>query len=181
MSRLTAYDKFIEQALKYGFSLYGIPKTGQVVSYQDFDDGYFQAGYPKSGAKYIDNGDGTISDKSTGLMWPKDGNGAGCWSGLRRNWSEVLNWANTLTFAGHSDWRIPNVSELFCLTKQNFPQGAPFIDTDFFTNCKSSTYWSSTTSVEYTNYALVVYFDLCVVRTYLKTEDRYVRAVRGGI
>jgi len=48
-----------------------LPKTGQTTSYADYDDGYFEKGSPIS-PRFVDNGDGTISDRVTGLMWPKD-------------------------------------------------------------------------------------------------------------
>ncbi len=55
---------------------------------------------------FIDNGDGTISDMATGLMWQQadDGN--------TRNWENSLSYAENLTFAGYSDWRLPNAKEL---------------------------------------------------------------------
>lgn len=55
---------------------------------------------------YIDNKDQTISDKSTGLVWQKSDSGMGL------NWPMALSYCETLTFAGHSDWRLPNVKEL---------------------------------------------------------------------
>lgn len=67
--------------------------------------------YVRGGADYgenefIDNGDGTISDHATGLMWLKDDNGEGL------NWKDALAYAEHLTFAGHDDWRLPNAKEL---------------------------------------------------------------------
>jgi hypothetical protein len=47
-----------------------LPKTGQTTSYADYDDGYYETGNPVS-PRFVDNGDGTISDKATGLMWVK--------------------------------------------------------------------------------------------------------------
>jgi len=47
-----------------------LPKTGQVTSYADYDDGYYQKGNPIS-PRFVDHGDGTISDRATGLMWIK--------------------------------------------------------------------------------------------------------------
>lgn len=46
-----------------------LPPTGQTTSYRDGDDGYFQTGNPRD--RFIDNGDGTITDRHTGLMWVK--------------------------------------------------------------------------------------------------------------
>jgi len=47
-----------------------LPRTGQVTSYADGDDGYFQAGNPRT-TRFIDNLNGTISDRATGLTWVK--------------------------------------------------------------------------------------------------------------
>ena len=47
-----------------------LPRTGQVTSYATGDDGYFQAGNPRK-TRFYDNGNGTISDRATGLMWVK--------------------------------------------------------------------------------------------------------------
>ncbi|MCY1722381.1 DUF1566 domain-containing protein [Prolixibacteraceae bacterium Z1-6] len=54
----------------------------------------------------VDNGDGTVSDLATGLMWQKadDGNSY--------NWEEALDYAWNLELAGYSDWRLPDAKEL---------------------------------------------------------------------
>jgi len=54
----------------------------------------------------VDNGDGTITDNATGLMWMQNDNGEGL------NWEEALNYAENLDYAGYSDWRLPNIKEL---------------------------------------------------------------------
>lgn len=55
---------------------------------------------------FVDNGDGTITDNATGLMWQQadDGN--------TRDWENSLSYCENLTLAGHSDWRLPNAKEL---------------------------------------------------------------------
>lgn len=55
---------------------------------------------------FQDNGDGTISDKATGLMWMADDNGAGVF------WEDALTYAEDVEFAGYSDWRLPDTKEL---------------------------------------------------------------------
>ena len=55
---------------------------------------------------FIDNGDGTVSDYATGLMWQKADDGKG------RDWEESLAYSEDLELAGHSDWRLPNAKEL---------------------------------------------------------------------
>ncbi len=55
---------------------------------------------------FIDNGDGTITDNATGLMWQQSDDGAS------RDWENALSYAENLTLAGNSDWRLPNAKEL---------------------------------------------------------------------
>jgi putative cell wall-binding protein len=58
---------------------------------------------------FADNGDGTITDKATGLMWAQAD------SGKALDWQEALAWAqamNSENYLGHNDWRVPNVKEL---------------------------------------------------------------------
>lgn len=54
-------------------------------------------------AELVDNGDGTVTDTDTGLMWLQDA-GASGW----RSWDEAQAWAENLEFAGYDDWRLPS-------------------------------------------------------------------------
>ncbi len=56
--------------------------------------------------EFVDNGDGTITDNATGLMWQQADSGSGI------NWEAALAHAEGLTLAGHDDWRLPNAKEL---------------------------------------------------------------------
>ncbi len=56
--------------------------------------------------KFVDNGDGTVTDNATGLMWQRSDNGEGV------NWKNALMYAENLTLANYSDWRLPNAKEL---------------------------------------------------------------------
>ena len=58
---------------------------------------------------FHDNGDGTITDRATGLMWSKADSGKGM------NWEAALAWVqakNAEKYLGHDDWRLPNAKEL---------------------------------------------------------------------
>lgn len=55
---------------------------------------------------YLDNGDGTVTDRATGLMWQKAD------SSKTLNWESALSYAENLTHAGYDDWRLPNAKEL---------------------------------------------------------------------
>jgi len=56
--------------------------------------------------QFIDNGDGTISDEASGLMWTQNDSGEGL------DWSSALAYAENSAMAGYTDWRLPNVKEL---------------------------------------------------------------------
>lgn len=107
---------------------------------------------------FTNNGDGTITDRSTGLMWPQGDNGSPLL------WSNALAWvqaANATNYLGHNDWRMPNAKELHSIVEYvNAPDfnGKPAIDTAFFA-CTVITneagradfpyYWASTTHAGY--------------------------------
>ncbi|BCR06293.1 hypothetical protein DESUT3_33620 [Desulfuromonas versatilis] len=105
-----------------------------------------------SGAEYgindfIDNGDGTVSDNATGLMWSQDDNGEAI------NWEAALAYAENATIAGYDDWRLPNAKELQSIA--DYSGVFPAMDTSVFnlsklTNIKGQAdypfYWSSTTN-----------------------------------
>jgi len=55
---------------------------------------------------FHDNGNGTVTDNATGLMWMKAD------SGKAMNWRQALKWAEDLEYGGYSDWRLPNAKEL---------------------------------------------------------------------
>ena len=151
------------------------------------DDGDLELGAARS---YTDNGDGTITDNVTGLMWEKLCDGAGCPTVNDKD--TTYTWANafavkiadlnTVNFAGHNDWRLPNINELQTLA--NYGTFNPAIDpafnngVDSFT--QSSRYWSSTTSASSTSSAWIVFFINGTVSFNIKTNNLFVRAVRGG-
>jgi hypothetical protein len=70
---------------------------------------------------FQNNGDGTISDLATSLMWPKADNGSGM------DWEHALAYAQTqnkANFLGHNDWRLPNTKELQSLVDYTRSPGA---------------------------------------------------------
>ncbi len=102
-------------------SVTNIPKTGQTLIYASGDDGNIQAGVAWPTPRFTDNGDGTVTDSLTGLMWLKDG---GC---MKAKWISALtavaglnNYQGQNNCAGYtgnySDWRLPNIKELGALS-----------------------------------------------------------------
>ena len=173
-------------------------QTGATVR----DDGFVKAGGPLS---YHDNGDGTITDLNTGLMWEKkslDGSlhdvfKAFIWSSLVTDtvwdWIDAINTevGNGIGFAGFNDWRLPNVRELLSIVDYG-RSPAPAVDPAFNNNviagCTVLTcslilpapYWSSTTVAPVVGDAWTVEFAAGHVVAFLKSESHFVRAVRGG-
>jgi hypothetical protein len=85
---------------------------------------------------YTDNGDGTITDNITGLMWQRD-------PGAKMTWDEAVDGADSFELAEYDDWRLPTVKELYSLIEFSGidPSGyegtdttglVPFMDTDYF-------------------------------------------------
>lgn len=77
---------------------------------------FYVRGNPQYGKNdFRDNGDGTITDKSTGLMWAKLDSGhlkAGPGRDGKLDWEQALRWCEELEYAGYSDWRLPDIKEL---------------------------------------------------------------------
>ena len=95
---------------------------------------------------FQDNGDETVTDLYTGLIWVKDGTGLGSNDGQPLTWDEAKTFCEQLNFAGYDDWRLPNFKELASII--NYGQNAPYIDKNYFPNTFSSSYWTS--SYKYT-------------------------------
>lgn len=91
---------------------------------------------------FHDNGDGTVTDRATGLMWQQADSGRGL------DWREALAYAEGLTLAGHDDWRLPNAKELQSIvdyTHSPATTGTAAIDPVLKVSEVESWYWSSTT------------------------------------
>jgi hypothetical protein len=129
-----------------------------------------------SSSNFIDNGDGTVTDASTGLMWQQDQAGD-------MLWDAALVYCERLVLAGYDDWRLPNRNELQSLL--DYSVIIPSIDTTMFLNTMSKEYWTSTTALAGPNcpikYAYCVGFGSGGVGVGLNSESLFsVRAVRGG-
>ncbi len=102
---------------------------------------------------FNDNGDDTINDEASGLMWQKT-------DSERANWDDAISQCETASTATHTDWRLPNIKELQSIvhySRSPDTNNGPAIDPLFISNPilneESITdwgyYWSSTTHVDY--------------------------------
>ncbi len=122
------------------------------------------------GASFTDNGDDTISDSSTDLMWVKT-------ETTTMIWELALSHCEGLTHATYADWRLPNQNELQSLIDYS-KTSAPTTDTTFFPNALSSMYWTSSTKPNSVNGAMIVNLLYGNLQGPPKSESHYVRCVR---
>ena len=129
---------------------------------------------------FTDNGDGTIKDSASGLVWQKcsSGQNATTCSGTATalTWATAITACNSLSLASKT-WRLPNRNELQSIVDYT-KTSAPMIDATAFPSTQSS-YWSSTTYAPNTSSAWYVNFDVGIVYSYNKTNINYVRCVSG--
>lgn len=149
MSKYTPFSLFIRQCLLYPLASPFLPAEEDVKLGVSYASGQKTGTFSGSGQKsypvdqiLTDNGDGTVSDNTTGLMWAKDGNGLGCNSGGLLSFANAITWANGLSFAGHTDWRMPTIREAHTII--NFSGFNPPVYNPPFVNMKPETYWTST-------------------------------------
>jgi hypothetical protein len=137
-----------------------------------------------SQGRFIDNGDGTLLDNCTGLMWQKDmadvfGDGQSEETD-RIDWCQSLSYCENLIFAGFDDWRLPNVRELQSIVDYGFSD--PAIDDEVFgTSSSWHSYWSSTNDDDDPAQSWYVDFKSGFVFHDAKTFHFNVRAVRSGL
>ncbi|MCP3919409.1 MAG: DUF1566 domain-containing protein [bacterium] len=116
-------------------------------------------GAPYGVNDFVDNGDGTVTDRATGLQWAKADSGEGL------NWEQALRHAEDLELAGFDDWRLPDVKELQSIVdytrapdaRSPSARGAA-IDPIFGVTEAESWFWSSTTHLEHRAGAYYVCF-----------------------
>lgn len=145
-----------------------LPKTGQTLTYKAGDDGDLQKGVAWPYPRFVEAGDGTVTDTLTGLVWLKN---ATCFG--KKTWAEALAASNLLATGacGLSDgsksgaWRLPNINELNSLVSLGrwnpsigamLPTASP---ADLpFSGIASAYYWSATTSANSTGQAWCSHF-----------------------
>jgi hypothetical protein len=102
------------------------PQPGEAFYGQD-------AQYQGNQPDYSDNGDGTVTDLNTGLMWQKT-------PGDKVTYDDAVAGAEDFNLAGYDDWRLPTIKELYSLilfsgtdpAPESVEPAVPFIDTNYF-------------------------------------------------
>jgi hypothetical protein len=155
-------------------------------------DGESRAGISWPSPRFTDNGNGTVTDSLTGLIWLKNGD---CFS--VRTWAQALADANGLASGAcgltdssvAGDWRLPNVNELESLVNAEQAHTATWLNSQGFVNAQASDnltltfnyYWTSTTFANNVNRAWVVLLDFGQVGRQGKAVLNNVWPVRTGL
>ena len=123
-----------------------LARTGQTSSFAPGDDGSLQAGAALPGARFKNNGNGTITDNLTGLIWLGNAGyfGPTTWAGALAEVDLLADGTAGLKDGSKAgDWRVPNLVELESLVDVSasnpaLTSGSPF------SNVANDWYWSST-------------------------------------
>ena len=169
----------------------GVPQTGQLKCYGQFgehvpcagtgQDGELRAGAAWPDPRFTDNGDGTVKDNLTGLVWLKDADRFG-----EVTWEEALyNVKNLAAGSGglkdgskKGAWRLPNIRELFSLI--DYGTGAPIIPRGHpFENVVESIYWTSTSLASAPNLAWMMTLGIGPTVFDIKINPNRMWPVRG--
>ena len=110
-----------------------LPDTGQTQSFTSTfgEDNDYSIHIPV----YIDNGNGTITDTITGLMWQKSDGG-------ERSFAAALAYADSLSLGGYTNWRLPLPQEIVSVF--NLQKNNPAMDVTFFPSTGAEYWWTST-------------------------------------
>lgn len=200
---VTAWQKLEDKAAKAG-----APCPANDTTIRDQTDAYtHRVAALVGGNRFVDNGDGTVTDQQTGLQWEKKTTAVGSGTNYAdpHDVDNIYKWnltygdttpngtvftdfldklngglgANTC-LARHCDWQLPTADELRTILLDAYPCGAsPCID-PIFGPTVAFYYWSTTTIASNPILTWVVYFDNGSVYFARKDYTNYVRAVRAG-
>ena len=118
---------------------------------------------------FVTSSDGKIvTDNKTGLIWQKE-------YATDKTWQQALKYCEDSTYAGYSDWRLPNRNELASLINYEKLSGSPY---SYFPDMPSFQFWSSSSYEALRNDAWVVYFNYGYVVGISKSYTSYISYVR---
>lgn len=130
------------------------------------------------------NGDGTVTDKSTGLMWARcaeglSGSDCATGSATSLDWEGALVRARDSDLAGYTDWRLPDLKELSSLVEERCYD--PAVNLSVFPNTPAAFFWSATPlASDYTYTRGVHFFYGGITQTSGRFYSQPVRLVRSG-
>ena len=175
----------------YAAGVIQLPKTGQSICYNGSgmavacsgtgQDGELQPGLAWPTPRFSSNGDQTVTDLLTGLVWSQNANPAGA----TKTWQAALDYIkvlNSQNYLGYNDWRLPNRKELMSLVNWGQSSSNIWLNTQGFSAVQSSDYWSGSTGVNSPNGAWHIYMYGSNVNYYSnsKSNSYYVWPVRSG-
>jgi len=171
---------YLDSSVATGIYRYQPIRTGLTASYAAGDDGALQEGISRG---YYDNGNGTVTDTATGLLWQKcsrgQNNDAICsGSATMDTWSASASYCSSLNLIGLS-WRLPTILELSTLVFYG-TSSSPVINNLLFPNTISDRYWSSTSSSNSTS-SWRISFTFGLMATDTNSSNNYTRCVSGPI
>ncbi len=121
---------------------------------------------------FTDNGNGTITDNLTQLIWQKVPN-----TNIL-TWENAIAYSENLSLANATDWRLPNVKELQSLNDET--KSNPSVNTTFFATIGSKNYWSSTSLPNQISESWYWNTQFGITTYGLKTATNYVICVKGN-
>jgi hypothetical protein len=156
-----------------------LPRSGQVTERRTGDDGTHQAGWPGT-TRMVDCGDGTVYDRVSGLWIIKDHAAMGSPWDATMDWPDAIDNCLALTYAGHADWRLPNIVEAFGLCDYA-PTAGPCIQSPLVV-VNDQYYWTGTQrpSAPGAASAIIRWAGYAVTSADVITALHYALPVRGG-
>lgn len=179
----------------YAPNLALVPQTGQTstlpISAPANSDGALQKGKAWPTTRFVADASGNcITDNLTGLMWVKDLNAVN--SGSTLTWNAALTAADSGTWCGYSDWRMPNINELRSLVNYAYASsadwlkygsgssGSPACSGACFANVQQNAYWTSTIYAITTTQVLNINFTTGGISSRSNMGTLLLFPVRGG-
>jgi len=133
----------------------------------------------KTANAFVTNGDGTVTDSSTGLVWAQYPAKGGSGNSQTMTWQEALSDCEASMLGGFPDWRLPTIKELLSIA--DYSKTGPVIDESAFPATPGSLFWTGTTAAADPAGAWHVDFGSGGSSYWVqKTSALYVRAMRGG-
>lgn len=199
MVELTAFLAFsLSVSVADAAALASLPRTGQTACWDSNgnpiacagtgQDGEKQTGVALPAPRFTDNGNGTIRDNLTGLVWLKKAN---CFAD--QDWTHALDKVKTLASGacGLTDgskaggWRLPNRKEMLSLLNRQQGDSITYLSSIGFTSihqpiADDEQYWTSTTSAADSTLVWSINFSDSSIGNKPKTYLGYIWPVRDG-